>query len=476
MKTELKEFKGSFIDQKSHAYIDESTSLKCTAWLLESGDFDYFTFFEFCNFLEAIVLYDKLYTCPISYFDNPPHIDIISPSIKFLISEGILTYLYPPFKILLDKPRTKESEKYNRSLDLFKKGIRSRKIDHFAGVGMVSVHNMHIHPSLSNTPGYIELLKIPKSVDATNNLLKAYKVMSKTVTSDIERIIKARGNFFVPIPPIPLEILKNISNKNEILEEALTLRLKFKSVREAYKEYSDKISNTNLSLEKSLSAQDKLLKVLSELSSPFNTTEKRKIIEWSSISEIIEATPELASCNATSLAQIILGKPLEWIKYWLSRRKFIQLYRLKSRSLKTKEYERQLNKIWKNSLMFAEIPSSDNIFQRVDYPTGMSWRTYQHDFLNLYSWSGVWIGYRKSSEFFSTNHQHVGHFVGNEIYSIEGKYIGEFFAGRLIVIKDKKGGKIQPVKKIQPYGGRPSSRKKLTSRTLIPDSEDFPFL
>lgn len=460
---------------KQHAYIDEAASLKCGAWMIESGDFDYHSFAELCNLLEAIVLYDQLYTCPIHKYADPPRVDVISPFIKQLATEGILDLLDAPFHLLYqDAPKTEDTEKYRKGMKIFEQGKKASviHIEYLGGVGMASVYDMHIHPSISNSAGYLELLQIPKSVEATSALLKAYRGMSRAITSDIENIIKLRGNISVPIPPIPLEILKKVTKPEEILEEALHLRKRFQSVRDAYAEYVDKISDINLPLQKSLSAQVKLQQILKELTSPFGTGEKRQIFEWSSLPKMVESAPELASGDATSLVQIILGKPFEWIRYWLSRREFMQLYRLRKSAFKTAGYELQVKKIWGNAANFAGEPP-ERLHEKVDYPMGTDWRTYDFDQLCLWSWTGKYIGYREGNELFSATHKHVGHFVGNDVYSLDGRYLGEFMGGRLIAVKEHRNKRITTIQAIKHRRAMPGERMDLDMRELPASCEDF---
>lgn len=460
---------------KQHAYIDEAASLKCGAWLIESGDFDYHSFAELCNFLESIVLYDRLYTCPIHAFINSSPVDIVSPVIKQLVSEDILILLDLPTPLIYqDVSQTEEMEKYRRGLRLFVQGKKSSvlRIECLGGVGMATACDMHIHPSISNASGYLALLQIPKSIDATGALLEAYREMSRTITSDIKAVVESRGNVFVPIPPIPLEILKRVSKPQEILEETLRLRKRFRSVRDAYAEYIERISNSDLALEKSLSAQLKLQRVLSELTTPYGSGEKRRILEWTSLDKMIESAPELASGDTTSLIQIFLGKPFEWIRYWLSRREFMQLYQLRRSTLKTAGYELQIKRIWGDVTKFAGDPP-DKLHENVDYPKGSDWRTYTFDQLCLWSWSGKYIGYREHNELFSTSHKHVGHFVENEVYALDGRYLGEFMGGRLISVEEHRNKKTPPTAPIEHGEAMPGERMDLDMRTLPENCKDF---
>jgi hypothetical protein len=240
---------------KQHAYVDLDASLRTSAWLIESGGFDYYSFAELCNLLDAVVLYEKLYTCPCEYSIDPttgrPCVDLISPFLKGLIRENMLTYLDQPSII----PRTDE---YQTAWAAFRNAqIEAQRIWHIEqewGVIMSTVHKLQIHPSISNSPGYLKLLRVESSVKATVALLQAYRHLSRAVTSDIERVIAAGGQVFVPIPPITLEILKRVSKPAEILEEAFLLRRKFRTVREVYSEYAEKISNDELRIEKRLVA------------------------------------------------------------------------------------------------------------------------------------------------------------------------------------------------------------------------------
>jgi len=357
---------------------------------------------------------------------------------------------------------------------VFEEGKRSGvvHVEYIHGVGMATVHRMHIHPSISNRQAYFELMKVPESVDATAALFEAYRGMSKAINADAEKVMRARGQLFVPIPPIPLEILKRVSRLSEIVEEALQLRRRLKSIRRAYADYANALSDANLPINKSLSALAKLERVLGELSAPFGAKEKRRILEWTSVDELAQAAPEAASGDPSGLIQIILGKPLEWVCYWLGRRQFLQLYRLKRSALRTSGYDRQIERLWGKAVEYTATPPK-NLDEVVDYPRGSDWLLYDGDDICLWSWSGRWIGYRKGDNVFSTDHRHIGRFVGQEIYAVDGRYIGEWQYGRIMVIPRRVGKKMPPVEEVEPGGGLPVGWRPLEPRDLPSTWEDF---
>ncbi len=460
---------------EQHAFVDEVASIRNAAWLLESGDFDYASFAELCNLIEAIVLYDKLYTCPLSRRGKPPSIVITSDFVKGLVSEGIITYLDWPTDLLYpDSRTTPEANKYRKGLRVFKEGKKKGllHIEHLFGVGLATVHKMHIHPSISNARAYVKLLRVSESIDVSVGLLRAYKAISKSVSADLEQAIQARGQTYIQIPPIPLEIFKSVSKPDEILEEALIMRQKFQSVRKTYAEYARTIKDDSIPIKKTLAAQAKLKQVLAELSSRYGSAEERCILEWTSVDELAEAVPEFSQGDPTSLIQFFLGKPLEWIHYWLTRRKFMQLYRLKQETLKTIGYDLQINRLWGKSVDFADQPPSV-LDENVDYPRGSEWIIYQGDYICLWSWSGKYIGYRRDNQLFSKNHLHVGRFVDNEVYSIDGNYLGELQFGRLVRFDEHKDKVVSSIRRVESWGPRPFGTKNRDARALVKGLGDF---
>jgi hypothetical protein len=472
---ELKDYKLLESKPHHHAYLDEAATLKASAWLLESDAFDYTAFIELCNLLEAIVLYDRLYTCPIKSLTHPPNVDLTSPSLRLLVEEGVLIYLGSPIGYLTrDGNNPAVSPKYRKDLSVFEKSKRDTvvHVEYLNGVGMASVFGMHIHPSHANSSGYLELLKIPSAMSATTALLQAYAQMSKSVSSDIESIIKARGNTFIEVPPIALEIFKRVDSFREVLEETLYLRENFRSVREAYSDYAQIINDSTVPLRKSLSAQTKLKKVLTELSKPFEEQERRKILEWSSVANIVESAPDLASGNPAGLASVILGKPLEWIVHKLSRRQFMQLYKLRDSALKTRRYEALIDKIWGHAAKLAGDPPK-NLTQLKAYPEGADWPVYSFDNLCLWSWEGIWAGYTKYGNFFSPEDQHLGRIIDNIVYDLSGSYLGEIRHGRILHAAENETKKADAIAACDPPGARPAYRGRIPPWPLPNGSTDF---
>ena len=460
-----------------HAYVDEFASLKTASWTVESGDFNWGSFAELCNLLEAIVLHDQLLTAPTSYMVDPASVDIVSPFLNTLVSEGVLTYVRPVTHLLFkDAPNTQATRDYRQAINSFenaKKGVIH--IEHINGVGLATVHAVQLHPSVSNANAYYETLRLDTALDATSALLEAYRTMTKSLSSDLQELVACRGRLTVTIPPIPIEILKRVSRPSEIVEEALHLRDRFRNVRRAYADYAAVIRDPTERIDKSLSAMLKLRQVLHELSVPFGGGERRQILEWSSLGDLAGSGSELATGEVGGLLKVVLGKPVEWVVHWLSRRRFIQLYRLRKQALKTMGYEQQIDRLWGEAARRCG-ESPEKLHDLVDYPPGSDWRAYRSDDVRLWSWGGQYIGYRKGNALFVGEDKHVGRFVENDVYGLDGKYWGELRQGRLVRKPTKKHKRVAAIQEEECSGGRPCPCGPLESWDVPDGYEAFPSL
>ena len=333
--------------EASQAYLDLYTGLGSAVWLLESGCFDVRNFLELCNVLEAVVLYDRLFVTP-----NPcPPRGSLDPLSKLLVQEDVLRLVEIPSLPAVDKEiPTPDEVAWRRRGSKVRRELRKQNrvefVDIFFGLGANVIHGLHLHPSVYNRAAYYEGLEVKDSLLATYSILAAYEKLATAARRDHEAVSRFRGVETIFIPPIPAIILSKISKPEELGEELLSVRVKLKRVRSAFREYEALLRDDSLPLSKSLDAQKALKSVLEDVSRPFDAKGLSVLTEWKDVSEIVPVDADFDADDAKSLTKFLLGKPLEALAKTLRRRKFLQLYSLRSQYFQISGLNRIINRLW----------------------------------------------------------------------------------------------------------------------------------
>lgn len=66
---------------------------------------------------------------------------------------------------------------------------------------------------------------------------------------------------------------------------------------------------------------------------------------------------------------------------------------------------------------------------------------------HLWTWDGIYFGYREEDDLWTHEGDHVGRFEGDEVYGPDGEYLGEIMQDQLITDlnkKDKRGSGFCP--------------------------------
>lgn len=91
----------------------------------------------------------------------------------------------------------------------------------------------------------------------------------------------------------------------------------------------------------------------------------------------------------------------------------------------------------------------------------------------VWTWSGMFVGYREGDDVWSRTGEHIGRCNGLEIFGFEGEYLGEVDRDRLIRVSVKRNWVSSPFIKLAPRGRLP--RRKDKSPLVFQSSfVDFP--
>ncbi len=66
---------------------------------------------------------------------------------------------------------------------------------------------------------------------------------------------------------------------------------------------------------------------------------------------------------------------------------------------------------------------------------------------NLWTWGGIYFGYRDGNDLWTHDGKHVGRFNGDKVYNPDGRYLGETRNGKLITqisAKSRRIGSFSP--------------------------------
>jgi len=358
----LKVHRWSEVQASEHpgVYVDYYSALGGTIWLLNSGEFAVQNFVEFCNLVEAAVLFPRLYVSPNPCPRPGAALRDVDEFTKTLASNGALAFVEMPHMPWADDKNLSDTEK--RFLDRFGKmrdALRSQRrveiVEAIFGVAAHAIHGMTLYPSVHNRFAYVESLGVRNSIQATLSLQNAYDSMSSAAREALRCLQEYRGVEAIYIPPIPAIIMGKASSLDDIPYAILDLRDRFAPVRDAFTDFEHTISDPSTPLKKSLRAMNLLKTVVEEISRPFDDQGKRVVAQWSDVSELIPFDGEFEADDAKSVTKLLLGKPLEAILARLKRRHFLPLYSLRNAYLTRSDTHTLIKKLWGSELTDADV-------------------------------------------------------------------------------------------------------------------------
>jgi len=341
-------------------YTDLYSALGGTIWLLNSGSFTIQNFVEFCNFIEAIVLFPRVYVSP-NPCPAPGHsVRDVDDFTKIMATEGALRFVqFPNMVAEEDKDQTDDGkvlhEHFGKMRDSLRRQRRVEIVDTLFGVAAHAMHGMTLYPSVHNRFAYLESLGATTSIRATLSLQNAYSSLSRAAQEAVRSLNDYRGVEEVFIPPIPALIMAKASSFNDIPFAVLEFRERLEPVRRAFTEYNLTISDSSVSLKKSLRAMTLLKTVVEEISRPFDDQGKRVIAQWTDLGELIPYDGDFDADDAKSLTKLLLGKPLEFVLNRLRRRRFLPLYSLRSEYMGRTDTQALVKKLWGRDVTDSDV-------------------------------------------------------------------------------------------------------------------------
>ncbi len=93
--------------------------------------------------------------------------------------------------------------------------------------------------------------------------------------------------------------------------------------------------------------------------------------------------------------------------------------------------------------------------------------------VRLWTWGGVWFGYREGRELWTHDGRHVGRFVADVVYGPFGRYLGEMRGGRLITRRASKASRVNAFVAQAPHVAT-LGHVDLIALPLLAGYEDFP--
>lgn len=272
----------------------------CAEDLLQNKNFSLSLLEDFNRLNESIVLYDEISVISNNDFSG-------SPILSKLLNEKIITmigtkdvndvlnrpdnqkkldyFISEIFKIDDQKftvddlmrrisPKDKEQQIYNKTfkkvINCYNNGIFDKSSfsdflhqniyltresgGHFYYLGRALIYS--IFAESKNMDYASDFLRLPLAALCFAKKeplsVQLYRQLSENLKSQNEDLVKLGAPLSIYIPPITEVLLSKINNEEDYIEEVLRLRNKFKKYRNTYREYTEIITDPNLSLKKKL--------------------------------------------------------------------------------------------------------------------------------------------------------------------------------------------------------------------------------
>ena len=225
---------------ESSALVDHSGLVKTVATLSES--FCLLEFLDLCTLLEGIILHDQLLVVRTDTENG---------------GEGFLKCLYDE-KILFDyqikeppayPTQTKEPPKegYKPAYRVARCSTRDSWYE-TARIYAAELESEHSALPFNRQQPFYNKLANPMRQHAICNLYSRHEVLAKDL-SEVRKAVSIESNnkyIQVPIPPVPLLVLKESKNFTDILKTAIGIREDFTSLREHLRELRAKLADPKI--------------------------------------------------------------------------------------------------------------------------------------------------------------------------------------------------------------------------------------
>ena len=97
----------------------------------------------------------------------------------------------------------------------------------------------------------------------------------------------------------------------------------------------------------------------------------------------------------------------------------------------------------------------------------------EHKLDYLWTWGGVFFGFRQENQLWTYTGHHIGIFEGNTIFGLKGHYLGEIVNNRLLVNDTRKVLRAAPLAELPKHPAIPKPAD-LEGLSVCRGFEDFP--
>lgn len=177
-----------------------------------------------------------------------------------------------------------------------------------------------------------------RNEENTIRLINIYSKMSKSLKTEVEKLVKIQKKKKIFIPPITAKILSSSIKIKEIPKIALDMKHKFSSLRDAINEYEERVQDDSLSLKESLESYEEFENTVSQLYKTSDESLPYQVTEWRDLSNIMKLIDGASASDISSLTSMFLGKPLKFVSDKLKKRRISYLFDLKNSFMNIKKY------------------------------------------------------------------------------------------------------------------------------------------
>lgn len=400
-----------------------NTMLKAVAACLRQDKIEIGHLVDLGNFLEAVILHDRLLIHPydsplgenesfynklsqegILYNTHPVEIENVNTVsmelIKDVLSEGYkpdqkqemvnkmgkilkedirnwswtddrghISYLQPFSRDIIEAIESVEPI----SPDYFYDAAHYFGTHHSTGLFINIVWNSHVITywilwdklSLSYYPSFDRL----HSTELINQKLhsslteKAYRVVADSLDSNVSDLKDYLSPFTAPVPYMLSIILNKASKPEDIVDLMLEERHKSRKFREVFSSYEYSIKEAK-TLKDALVVKKKINEAITALSRAADVLSTKYINEILSFSEAL-ASPLTNPLDPTSYSKSLLTIPVEGLRHWWTKRKVIYMFSFVKEAQQIKPLIENVNRIWKKPIPEKQIEALPKYFELI---------------------------------------------------------------------------------------------------------------
>ena len=217
------------------------------------------------------------------------------------------------------------------------------------------------HPIIPhNSRTYKRTLKYVDDLNDVNTdlLIEEYNKVSESLSDEVKRLVKYGNRKTVYIPPISSLIFSRSETINDIVKNTIEIKEEFEKVRRTFAEYENTISDDSITLKESLSALNDLESIMNQINPKENSNFYSQISEWRDATNLIKLMDGVSASDASSITNLILGKPLKYATNKFKIRKVKYLFQVVNDFLEIKNYGNLIQKLFKFEIDKEQLQSA----------------------------------------------------------------------------------------------------------------------